>query len=282
MSSGNFDLKTVVVTGAGGFVGRHLVAHLGNHGFRVIAVSRRDVAGMVTVQDYVQSPSGDALIHLAEEPDRGKVNRLGEEYAFKSAATVRALSSRFAQRMIYASSSVVYGDQNEIPCKVDTPVVAVDLYSRSKLLNEQTVLASGGAVARLSNLVGIGMSANNVVSDILGQLPGNAAIRVQDDTPVRDFLSVSDAASAFSLMLDNGFCGIVNIGSGIGTSVRAIAELLLGCAGQPSRAICSVKSSGHRSINVLDISETMHALRWAPTISLKRELVEILHNNAKQ
>lgn len=274
-------MTIVVITGAAGFLGRSLTNHLVGSGLTVIPVSRRLIPGMSQVQDYSQSPAGDILIHLAEESDRSKVNRQGEAYINYASGTIRALSHRSNQRVIYASSGVVYGDQNESPCKIDMPVVATDVYSKSKLLNERIVLDSGGAVVRLSNLFGDGMSANNVMSDIIRQIPGAGPLRIRDDKPVRDYLHVSDAASVFGRLVESNFCGIVNAGSGIGTSVRALAELLLSSAGQGDREIIATEPSPRRSISILDISETMKILGWSPSSSLKDQLAQLLCNKAK-
>ncbi len=270
-------MVSVVITGASGFLGRYLTACLASTGLTVFPVSRQPFLGMYHVTDYSKCPDGDVLIHLAEEPDRSKVNRLGESYALASLGVVKTLSSRY-QRTIYASSGVVYGDDNECPCKVDMPVGATDVYSHSKLLNEQIVLDSGGGVARLSNLIGNGMALNNVVSDIIRQVPGSGPLCVRDDKPMRDFLPVSDAACALGLMVESKYCGIVNVGSGISTSVRALAELALASAGQEFREIIAIAPSSRRSVNVLDISETTRMLGWLPVSTLKDQLANLINN----
>lgn len=275
-------MTTVVVTGAAGFLGRALISHLASKELVVIPVSRRPLPRMHQVQDYSESPSGDILIHLAEEPDRGKVNRLGQTYMNYASDVMKALSNLPCPRIIYASSGVVYGDENESPCGIDMPIVADDVYSRSKLLNEQIVLDSGGVVVRLSNLFGDGMSANNVMSDIIRQVPGIGPLRVRDDKPVRDYLHMSDAASAFGLLIESRYCGIVNVGSGIETSVRTLAELALASVGQTTREIIATAPSTRRSINVLDISETMKVLDWTPVSSLQDQLNRLIHNKGQQ
>jgi len=70
-------MPTIVITGASGFIGQHLYAHLTAIGANVVAVSRKNNAGMLHVEDYYDSPDGDVLIHLAEEPDRALVNGSG-------------------------------------------------------------------------------------------------------------------------------------------------------------------------------------------------------------
>jgi len=274
-------MARVVVTGAAGFLGRVLMLCLEKNGHDVVPVSRRPVLGMHQVQEYSNSPSGDVLIHLAEESDREKVNRLGPSYVKYASDVVRKLVRRSYQKIIYASSGVVYGDENCTPYGVVMPVCPADTYSECKIINEQTVLEKGGGVARLSNLYGNGMANNNIISDIVCQVPSREPLRVRDDRPVRDFLAVADAAAAFGLMVESHCRGIVNVGSGVGTSVRALAEIVLALAGQSSREIVATAPSQRCSVNILDISATTEKLEWFPAISL-REYLKCLVNERMQ
>ena len=254
---------------------------LRSKGQTVIPVSRRSSPGIYQVEDYGQSPAGDILIHLAEDPDAGKVNQLGKHYLLKVTSVVRTLSRASYQRIIYASSGAVYGDQSDSPCRVDMPVISSGVYTDSKLINEQIVLDAGGAVLRLSNLIGIGMAVNSVMSDIIRQVPGRGPLQVRDDKPVRDFLAMRDAAFAMELMIESNFRGIVNVGSGVGTSVRTLAALALAAVGQEKREIESSAPSLGRSVNILDISETKRILGWTPTSSIMNQIHQILQNRAE-
>lgn len=256
-------MADVVITGASGFLGRAVTARLTSLGLPYIAVSRRREPGFHSVVDYRDTPAGDVLIHLAEEPDRAIVNSLGDAYLDHAAALVHTLAKR-AGTLVYASSGVVYGDASDVPFIPDAAVAPTDLYSRSKVQNEALVLAAGGTVLRLSNLFGPGMSSNNVISDIARQLASTGALQVRDDRPVRDFLSVSAAAAAIVLLLQTPCPGILNLGSGIGLSIRELALLALHSVGQQGREIVVRQASARRSVNVLNIAETQRRLGWSP------------------
>ena len=273
-------MAKIVVTGATGFVGRALAAHLETLGLPVTRVTRQSLPGMHQVADYAESPAGDVTIHLAEEPDCSKVNRMGKAYLREASNVVRDLAGR-SGRFIYASSGMVYGDENESACTVDMPVIGTDLYSQSKILNEKLVLEAGGAVVRLSNLYGNGMSENTVISDIIKQIPGAGPVRVRDDRPVRDFLYVTDAVRAIGLMVANPCAGVLNIGSGIGTSIRTLAKLALRSVGEEARDIVATQPSSRRSVNILDISETQRVLGWSPDASLEDQLGKFFRNGAR-
>ena len=268
-------MTSVTITGAGGFLGQHLTSYLKTTGITLASVTRRSLPGMLHVKDYTQTPGDGILLHLAEEPDRGKVNSLGESYLKSSDHVVRVLSKRF-RKIIYMSSNVVYGDENDNLCAVDMPVVETDIYSKLKIRNERTVIDSGGCVVRLANLFGVGMSTNNVLSDIIAQIPGEGPLRVRDDIPIRDFLSVSDTVSALSQIVNRNITGVVNVGSGIGTSINTLAKLLLATASQENREIVATKPSSRRSKIVLDISETVKAIDWVPSPSLQGQLKKYL------
>ena len=271
-------MPTFVITGASGFVGCHLHARLIATGAHVIAVSRQPRAGMLQVDDYGRSPDGDVLIHLGEESDRAVVNRAGEAYLDVSVRIVSALAARRYRRFVYISSGTVYGDASPQPSKPGDAVIANDIYNRAKLTNEGIVLAAGGGVARLSNLYGEGMAASNVLSDIIAQVPGSGPLVVRDAAPVRDYLYVGDVAEALARFAESNYSGIVNVATGIGTSVRRLAEIASAAAGQAGREVVSTNSTACPSTNVLDTKATSAILDWRPRMDLTDFLTELVRH----
>jgi nucleoside-diphosphate-sugar epimerase len=261
----------ILVTGAAGFLGRAVIEQLALMGRPATGIARRALPGVQQVSDYAEAPAASVIIHLAEEADRAVANRLGDAYADAAARIMCSLVSR-AGRVVYASSGTVYGDGNESPCTPATPVLASDTYSQSKLRNESLVRDAGGTVLRLANLYGSGMSSTNVVSDIARQLGSAGPLRVRDDTPVRDFLRVEDAARAIALAAMSGGTGTFNVGSGTGFSIRELAGIALLATGQLEREIVASQSSSRRSINILDVDDTQRCLGWAPTPAAARQL----------
>ncbi|WP_340117725.1 NAD(P)-dependent oxidoreductase [Pelagibius sp. 7325] len=274
-------MSAVVVTGASGFVGRAVVAELRRRGVTVAAVSRQSLAGGVTVADYADAPGGDVLVHLAEPSDRAAARKLGADHVHRTALTLQTLLAKGYGKTVYASSAVVYEDDSPSPRRVGDPTPTDDPYARAKRRCESEVSAAGGAVARLANLFGPGMASSNAISTILAQIPGEGAVEVWDDEPVRDFLWVDDAAEAIASMALSSEKGIFNVGSGEGNSIGAVARTALAIAGDEARPVVATKPSGRRSHLVLDIEDTRRRLGWTPRTSLADGLRQLIGKREK-
>jgi len=266
----------IAVTGASGFIASHVIQRLKSEGFQVIPLTRKSIQGMVTVDHYGNIPEADLVIHLAEEANRVKVNQQGESYVEHSRSVVRELASRFHGRLIYGSSASVYGDNGSHPFSTNSKTYAKDTYSANKLANEEVVAAADGVVLRFSNVYGKGMSENNVLSDIIKQLPGNAQIIVKNKFPVRDYISVNEVSDLFVKIIRQYQKGIYNVGSGIGTSVYELGKLILSIVGQEEREVYARQDINNHSYNVLDVTETEIIFDWVPDQDLMQHLKRLI------
>jgi nucleoside-diphosphate-sugar epimerase len=251
---------------------------LAQRGLHALGVSRHPSPGLLQVERYEDAPGGDILVHLAESSDRAYVQANAPVYEESALATLTHLQARGFARVIYASSAVLYGDKEVSPRKVGDPVHQTDAYTRLKLASERVVLARNGAVARLANLYGPGMAQGNVVSTILGQLGQGGPVRVLDATPVRDFLWIQDAACALAEMATGSVCGIFNVGSGIGVSIRELALEILATAGQEGREVESIRAGAFSRL-VLDIAQTQASLGWRPAVTLAEGVSLLVKSN---
>jgi UDP-glucose 4-epimerase len=272
-----------VITGASGFIGRHLAENLSLiKNVDVVRVSRQNLSGFVRVLDYKDSPSGDVLIHLAEESRLDQARNLRDLDIKQKKLTLDQLLKKNFSRIIYISSSVVYGDKFEAPRAVGDPVFCDSHYTQLKLESEEKVLGHfNGVVLRLSNVYGPGMSDSNVISKILRQIPSHGDIEVFDARPVRDFIWIHDVVEGIKsiALLDNKIeiDRIFNLGSGVGTSIGDLAKLILRILGQSHRNITTKSLNSEFSHCILDITDLTLLSRWRPKVVLKDGL-EILVN----
>lgn len=271
---------SVVVTGASGFIGKHLVWRLNKlDDLDVTPVYRNGSGPGVRVESYFDTPCADVLIHLAENPNLADLN---ERYVIESGALLDSLLKKNFRFMIYASSASVYGDASlKQWMEIDNPKCASE-YCRGKMLNEEKVLASSGLVARITNVIGPGMSDSNVLSDIIKQIPGEGPIIVRDEKPIRDFIWVEDLVDAFVKLLKCNQSGIFNVGSGKSFSIRQLVQLATKLSGDPERAIKSLKQSLTESTSYISIEKLMATCAWQPKTPLTQALDFLLVNRVEK
>jgi len=270
----------IVITGATGFIGTALCRKLEERKeYSIIKVTRSqdDMTGFFQVTDYKQTPSGDILIHLGEDSDREKVNKMSDLYIQDTRQTMKSLLMNRYKKIIYISSSTVYSDKNESLCDESMPTYANDTYSTLKLENEKKVLNSGGIVVRLSNVIGNGMSKNNVLSDVLSQLSNkHYPVTIRDVSPVRDFIMVDDVVDAIFKLMQNNASGVFNVGSGVETSINQLVKMVLDVSKQKNRKVISIVKDYKYSYNVLSIEKINNIVGWSPKFTLVQSIYKII------
>lgn len=268
----------IVVTGATGFLAGHIITRLSKLDLNVTPVSRSksEFSNAVQVKNYLDTPSGDVLIHLAENSNRAEVNRCDCTVENVASNLLEQLLKKNYKKVLYISSAAVYGDGKLEPYKPDAPVRSVDVYSSLKLACESLVLKNSGIVARLSNLYGPGMSNDNVLSTILRQIPCDDQLTIWSDKPVRDFLWVEDAAEVLIKMALSSKKGLYNVGSGLAVSIGDLVKIILELSGSQGCKIETTKNDVGNSYNVLDISKTRKDFHWSPKMPLHDGLKNLL------
>jgi GDP-4-dehydro-6-deoxy-D-mannose reductase len=302
-------MKTILVTGAGGFVGRHLLAALGT----AFPESRIVGAGMPNEADFLLDVTNrgqvfgvfktlqpDVCIHLAgiaaigaAKQDPGLAWAVNLHGALNVADAILA-NARHC-RMIFASSAECYGASFRSGRKLDetAPLAPMNLYAATKAAAD---LALGAKAAdgllilrlRLFNHTGPAQREDFVVPAFAGQIArieaGLAApeILVGALTPERDFLDIRDVCAAyvasvaqFDTIPNNQ---ILNIASGGAVTIGTILDLLIAKA---SRKITIRQDSARlRPIEIDhaagDAARAAEVLGWRPVHSLDDTLDSVL------
>jgi GDP-4-dehydro-6-deoxy-D-mannose reductase len=281
----------VLVTGAGGFVGRHLVAALEDEGHAVVGVDREvDVREAGAVDAAVLRGAPEAVVHLAalsfvpdsiREPEAAfRVNFLGTRHVLEA---VRRGAPR--ARVLVVSTGHVYGTALPDAPAFDegAPLRPGSPYARAKAAADLLAgcYASRGLdVVRVRpfNHTGPGRPDAFVESSLARQLVEIEAGRrtprlaVGNLDAVRDFLDVRDVVEAYRRLLDPAVPpGLYNLASGVGRSIRALLEALLECVDLgPRGAELSLEVEAERwrpaDRAVGDASRLRSATGWEPRV----------------
>lgn len=292
--------RRLLVTGHGGFVGRHVLAvDSAAAGFDIRVPGRDydllDPASLAAAIDEVQP---DAVLHLAgltfvpdavRDPEKAiQVNVVG------TLRLLQALKQRdFRGPFVYVSSGDVYGlvSAEQLPITETVPAQPRNPYAVSKvaaeLLCRQWALTEGWpiCIARPFNHIGAGQSAQFVVARIASQIArikaGRAAPRLQlgDIDVSRDFLDVNDVVAAYFALLERGAAGeIYNICSGHERTIRELVTRMLALAEVNAELVMDdalLRPSEQRRV-VGANKKITQATGWLPAIDIDQTLRSVL------
>jgi GDP-4-dehydro-6-deoxy-D-mannose reductase len=301
-----------LVTGAFGFVGRHLCELLLRSGTEeVLALGTRAVPRIPGVtmlacnlldldltRRVIAHHRPDVIYHLAAQsyvpqsvanPADTLVNNAGGQINLMEACRATDLDPI----IVVASSSEVYGAiaADHLPAGEDAPFRPANPYAVSKITQDmlglQYHLSYGMRIVRVRpfNHIGPGQSDRFVVSSFARQIAEIEAERVEPVLLVgnleatRDFLDVRDVGRAYTLVARGDFAGeVFNVASGAGHRIRALVDTLL----QLSSATIDVRQDPSRMrpsdapIVVGDATKLRNSTGWRPAVTIKQSLEETL------
>jgi dTDP-6-deoxy-L-talose 4-dehydrogenase (NAD+) len=231
----------IAVTGATGFIGRHVLSELARHGVEAIAISRHATLGAGGVQLDIQAAPGDAfnligcpdaLIHLAWGglPNYRSLHHFEQELP----AQYRFLSNLIAaglNNLVVVGTCFEYGMQSgplseDLPARPDNPYG----YAKDSLRRQLEYLRAAHPFnltwARLFYLHGEGQAASSLLPLLRQAVArGDSVFNMSGGEQLRDYLPVTEVARCLvALALKRADSGVVNLCSGQPISVRKLVE----------------------------------------------------------
>lgn len=292
--------RRIVITGAHGFVGRHVARWFADRGDSVAGMGHGvwsqeewsiwgfdswhscDI-NLETLLTYAGEP--DAIIHCAGGGSVSfSVQHPVQDFHRTVLTTLEVLE--FVRlhtprtRVVYPSSAAVYGQVALVPIAEVRPLNPVSPYGMHKRIAEELLQSYGrnfhvaAVTIRLFSVYGDGLR-KQLLWDTCSKIANNEVNFFGTGEEVRDWLHVSDAAALLGLALDHAApsCPIVNGATGVGVSIKQLLETAFVHAGRSDRPVFSgTVRTGDPDRYVADAS-LAHSWGWRPVVDWRRGLL---------
>jgi len=278
----------ILVTGAAGFLGRHLVSAATRYGEVIAAargdaevpdgciLERLDLANTDEVKRLFERHSPEVVLHVAARTPKSANEDINTFFDDNVRATVNIFNSAHltgVRRVVFSSTFSVYGRPQTLPVSEGHPVVPETPYALSKIQGELTAecYALKGletTVLRYSGIFGSGQR-SGAIPAFIGRCRQNAPLKLNaGGRPSSDFVSVQDVVQANLLALRHAQSRnfeVMNIGSGTELTVGQLAELVRDLCGSHS-AIEAIDEQSPRDFRfAYDIGRARERLGFVPT-----------------
>ena len=284
-----------LVTGADGFVGVHLVAHLRAEGDEVIE-SATDITDREALHASFGAAEPEVVYHLAAQADVGgswsspiETLRVNVEGTVNVLDAARASGAR---RVLAVTSADIYGvvAESDLPLTEDAPIRPVSPYAASKAAADVMCVQAGLAHdldvvrARSFNHLGPGQSDRFVASAIASRIvdnerAGRRELRVGNLEARRDFTDVRDVVRAYRALVGQGRPGeAYHVCSGVDRSVRELVDALVAMSDTVMEVVVDPELFRPADLAVLrgDNAKLHTETGWKPEIPLETTLRDLL------
>ena len=300
------------VTGGAGFIGSHLVKNLVERGNEIIVIDNLntgkkknvkknlkkinffevDIRDFSTIEDIMKNVDG--IFHeaaLASVQDSFRIPDKFFDVNVKGTENIFKIGKKLGIKVVYASSSSVYGNPISIPIKENDDKNPINPYAKTKLENDKMAekYAKNGLKViglRYFNVFGPGQSKEyaGVIKLFLERIQqGLSPLINGDGLQVRDFVYVDDVVNANMLAMESNIDGkFFNIGTGTTISVLDLANMIIKFSGLKLKPIHRLAVPGDVRATQADITKAKTMLKWKPTTSiqdwLKNTVLDVKNN----
>jgi nucleoside-diphosphate-sugar epimerase len=293
-------MKKVMVTGASGFIGRHALSTLIEHGFEVHAVAskalpnvsanwewhRANLLDATQIKDLVKTVQPTHLLHFAWQAVPGKYWTSEENFLWvqTSLELLRQFREQGGQRVVMAGTCAEYDwnygycSESVTPRNPDSPygICKHVMQEMLRAYSESSGLSS--AWGRIFFLYGPYEHPNRLVPSVIRSLLSGEPARCSHGNQIRDFLYVQDVADAFVALLDSNVAGTVNIASGKPIAIKEVVYQIAEQIGRLDLIQLGVipVAAKEPPLLVADIGRLSNQVGWLPKYSLNAGLEQTI------
>lgn len=286
----------ILLTGGAGFIGSHLAETMLTHGHEVVIIDnlttgkRAYIPPQATfyeadicdpkIEDIFETEQPEVVCHHAAQMSvlismrkpllDASTNILG------GINLLNAARNAGVQHFVFSSSGgTIYGEPTYLPVDESAPLLPLSPYGISKLAFEHYLRISGlsHTILRYANVYGPRQSPHGEAGVIAifaeRMLKGLDTVIYGDGNQERDFVYVSDVVAANLAALEGQIEGTFNIGTGIGTTINRIYELVSRAADYPHPRRHAERKEGEVYKIILDSRHANAVLRWEAQVGLE-------------
>ena len=291
----------IIITGGSGFIGSCLAMQLKQeHDVTIFDVKKNvsdinfikgDVTNLENVKNSIVNC--DLVIHLAAalgvvNVEKDPVQTLDINLG-GTKNVLEACKANNIKKIIFSSSSEVYGEPAKIPIKENDPITPITTYGISKLASEEYIKSYSKSygiqytIFRLFNVYGAMQNTQWVLPEFVDKAISDKQISVHNDgSQVRAFCYVSDVADAFQSVLETANGEIINVGNGSNPiSIKELAEKIISLTNSQSEIkFVPFEESNRNRAEIMkripDINKAKKILNYSPKITLDEGIEKVV------
>ncbi len=295
-----------IVTGGAGFIGSNIVKKLVERGDDVTVIDNLNTGkkeNLKSVSDKIiflkdsilnmnllekETQEIDGIFHqaaLASVQDSFSKPEEYHEVNVNGTENILKLAKKNNFKVVYASSSSVYGNPERIPIKETDGKNPINPYAETKLRKEELATKySGNGVSviglRYFNVFGKGQSKEyaGVLKLFLERIRDKLPPKINGDgTQFRDFVFVKDVANANIMAMDSNVKHeFFNVGTNTSITILRLAEIIIKYSGLEIEPIFGPELKGDVKRTIADITSIKEKIGWEPKVLLEDWVKEIV------
>ena len=298
----------ILVTGGAGFIGSHIAEYLVQRGDDVTVLDNLNTGkkkNLTTINDKINFVNGDIRDYKLLEKLVNDVTGVFHEAALASVQqsfnmkdeyfdvnvngmeNILKLAKEYEFKVVYASSSSVYGSLQKIPIKEDDDRKPINPYAQTKLEDEYLAKKYAEMSVRVIglryfNVFGKRQSKEyaGVIKLFLERIQQKMPPKINGDgLQTRDFVHIDDVVRANILAMDSHVNHeFFNVGTGNSISILDLANVIINASGLSLKPIHGPELSGDARASQADIALIRKLLNWEPKMRLDSWLTKIILN----